>query len=140
MKKILIILNILIILPLIALAQPEREEHPLDKWLLDCLEGKNSTSDMLECMNQTYTKWNDELTHAYKSILPKLESKAKKALQASQKSWIQYRDIEFKFIETLYSKEGSVDKISIVSEKIEVIKQRALMLTEYLNTIDSEYK
>jgi uncharacterized protein YecT (DUF1311 family) len=59
-----------------------------------------------------------------------------KALQASQRAWIAYRDSEVKTLQEIFNRMQGSMWVSVASSKaMEMTKNRALMLRGYLETI-----
>ncbi len=65
-----------------------------------------------------------------------LNPKQKEALRLAQFEWIKYRDLEFKSIDIIYdTMEGTMYIPMRISAHLEVIKKRALELSNYLELI-----
>ncbi len=52
--------------------------------------------------------WDKRLNQVYRKLMIKLSPKQRKLLRESQRKWLQYRDREFKFIESFYTGSGSI--------------------------------
>ncbi len=97
-----------------------------------------STQDMIGCLDEAYKKWDAELNKNYKALNLQLNATQKAALLASQRKWIEYRDLEFKTQGTIYqSMEGTMYLPMAVNERLEIVKKRALTLKSYLELFNN---
>jgi uncharacterized protein YecT (DUF1311 family) len=118
----------------------DQPQHPIDKALDACIEKNGSTAGMVECTDQAYAAWDTELNKIYGQLMRTLSAKQKEALKLSELEWIKYRDLEFKFIDSIYdTMQGTMYIPMRVATRLEVIKKRALELQSHLDLIeDSE--
>ncbi|MBB3839986.1 uncharacterized protein YecT (DUF1311 family) [Runella defluvii] len=124
-------------LPVVSMAQDEAEKHPIDIALDKCMDKNPSTQGMVGCLDEAYKKWDAELNKNYKALNLKLNAKQKAALLTSQRKWIEYRDLEFKFQSELYATmEGTMYQPMAVDSRLEIVKKRALDLNSYLNLFE----
>jgi len=64
----------------------------------------------------------------------KLNAKQAEALRLSQLEWIRHRDLEFKFIDSVYdTMQGTMYIPMRVDSRMQVIKKRAFELKDYLD-------
>src|SRR5229473_718184 len=107
----------------------EQTQHPIDKALDVCIDKNGSTAGMVECTDKAYAAWDKELNKNYGDLMRKLTVKQKEALRLSQLEWIKHRDLEFKFIDSVYDTlEGTMYIPMRISAHLEVIRKRALGL------------
>jgi uncharacterized protein YecT (DUF1311 family) len=65
-----------------------------------------------------------------------LKPPQKDTLKAAQLEWIKQRDLEFKFIDSVYDAlQGTMYIPMRIAARMEVVKHRALELHEYLNLL-----
>lgn len=135
-----------LILVLICLAHPlaiangsvtqDQPQHPIDKALDACIDKNGSTAGMVECMDKAYAAWDKELNKVYGELMRTLSAKQKEALKLSELEWIKYRDLEFKFIDSIYdTMEGTMYIPMRIAARVEVIRKRALELQGRLDLI-----
>jgi len=123
--------------PVVSFAQEDAEKHPIDIALDKCMDKNPSTQGMVGCLDEAYKKWDAELNKNYKALNLKLNAKQKAALLTSQRKWIEYRDLEFKFQAELYSTmEGTMYQPMAVDSRLEIVKKRALDLKSYLELFE----
>ena len=116
-------------LPLKIFAQ---DNNPIDKELSDCMDKNPSTQGMLKCIDNAYSKWDDELNNYYKKLTGVLDDEGKASLKDAQRKWIEFRDLEFKNIEYIYSKKDGTMYLPMQAiDRMEIIKKRALELKDY---------
>jgi uncharacterized protein YecT (DUF1311 family) len=135
MRKLLLALISILFLASLSTAQ-EQPQHPIDKALDACIDKNGSTAGMVECTDKAYAAWDKELNKNYGELMRALNPKQKEALRLAQLEWIKYRDLEFKSIDSIYdTMEGTMYIPMRVSAHLEVIKKRALELSNYLELI-----
>ena len=77
---------------------------------------------------------DEELNNAYRSLMDRLDEKARERLIQSQENWLKYRETEFEFIVTNWSIEnfGSSSAISRGAYRTTLIRDRVILLLHYL--------
>lgn len=133
MKVLKVVLMVGAALAAAAHAQAEEPPHPIDKHLNDCMLKDGTTAGMVSCSNAAYASWDAELNKQYRELVGKLNAADLAKLKDSQRKWLSFRDAEFAFIDTIYAKlEGSMWRPSIINDKLEIVKDRAVQL-KWLN-------
>jgi uncharacterized protein YecT (DUF1311 family) len=133
MTKLLFALASVLLLATVSIAQ-EEPRHPIDKALEACIDKNGSTAGMVECTDKAYAAWDKELNKNYGESMRALKPKQKEALRLAQLEWIKYRDLEFKFIDSIYDTlDGTMYIPMRISARMEAIKKRALELKAFLN-------
>jgi uncharacterized protein YecT (DUF1311 family) len=126
---------LLLLLASISLAQKE-PEHPIDKALGACIEKDGSNAGIIECTSQAYQAWDKELNKNYLALMRKLKPAQKEALKAAELGWIKQRDVDFKFIDSVFdSLEGTMYISMRIESRTEPVKLRALQLKSFLDLI-----
>src|ERR1700682_1372026 len=111
-------------------------KHPIDKALEACIDKNGSTAGMVECTDKAYAAWDKELNKNYGALMLALKPKPKEALRTAQLEWIKYRDLEFRFINSVFDTlDGTMYIPMRISSRMEAIKKRALELKDYLNLV-----
>lgn len=119
-------------------SQQASESHPIDVSLDNCMDKNPSTQGMIGCLDEAYKKWDAELNKNYKALNLQLNATQKAALLASQRKWIEYRDLEFKTQAAIYqTMEGTMYLPMAVNERLEIVKKRALTLKSYLELFNN---
>jgi uncharacterized protein YecT (DUF1311 family) len=91
---------------------------------------------MVECTEIAYKKWDQQLNKNYQALLRKLKPADKQVLIASQRSWIAFRDNEFKLIDSLYDQlQGTMYIPMRYDERMQIVKRRALTLAGHIDTL-----
>ena len=126
MKKSIILF--LFLINIFSLAQ-----NTIDQDLEKCLSQRNSTAGQVSCVSSARDSWDKELNKSYSSLSQKLTKSGKKELMEAQRSWISFRDSEFKLIDKYYFdiKKGTLFYLIAENKKLEVVKERALQIKEY---------
>ena len=111
----------------------EPAQHPIDKALDACIDKNGSTAGMVECTDKAYAAWDKELNKNYGELMRALNPKQKEALRLSQLEWIRHRDLEFKFLDSMFDTfQGTMYIPMRVGARLDVIKQRAVELKQNL--------
>lgn len=119
-------------------SQQASESHPIDVSLDNCMDKNPSTQGMIGCLDEAYKKWDAELNKNYKALNLQLNATQKAALLASQRKWIEYRDLEFKTQAAIYqTMEGTMYLPMAVNDRLEIVKKRALTLKSYLELFNN---
>ncbi|QHT69179.1 DUF1311 domain-containing protein [Rhodocytophaga rosea] len=114
------------------------DTHPIEKRFADCLEKEEgqTTMGMMECAGKARDEWDKELNKYYKLLMGVLSAAEKTKLQQAQRKWIEYRDTENAFSgEMYYNMEGTMWRITAVERQVELVKERALTLQSYYETL-----
>lgn len=113
-------------------------QNKIDADLEKCLSQRNSTAGQVSCVSSARDSWDKELNKSYISLSQKLTKNGKKELVEAQRSWILFRDSEFKLIDKYYFdvKKGTLFYVIAENKKLEIVKERALQLKEYDEQFD----
>ena len=113
-------------------------QNKIDADLEKCLSKDNSTAGQRSCINSARNSWDKELNKSYLSLSQKLSKNGKKELVEAQRSWILFRDSEFKLIDKYYFdvKKGTMFYVIAENKKLDVLKERALQIEEYDEQFD----
>lgn len=107
----------------------------IDSTLSQC-KTCNTTQDNIVCLNKAYQEWDNKLNEKYNELKSLLTVKEINALKASQLKWIAFRDAEYDFINFSYTTmEGTIYKLYLLENKIELTKSRAMQFMRYINEI-----
>ncbi len=127
---------LLLLLSATVVCSQESTPHPIDKAYEACTEKNPTTGGLVECAETAFKKWDQELNKNYQTLLRKLKPAGKQILITSQRSWINYRDNEFKLIDSLYDElQGTMYIPMRYDEKMQFVKQRTLALAAHLDTL-----
>ena len=125
---------VLWLIPGLALSAEKPKKHPIDKALEDCMEKDWSTAGMANCTYKAEQMWDKELNRNYRALMQKLPQADREVLRSAQKKWLEFRDNEFKLIDSIYAKlQGTMYIPMRASEAEEIVKKRALELANYLD-------
>lgn len=106
--------------------------HPIDKLQSRWENNDSSTYGVLDAQKAAYKLWDLELNRVYKRLMKDLKPSQKKALRASQRKWIVYRDAEIESIRAIYgAKEGTMWGIVGSASVIDLTKSQMQRLSSY---------
>jgi uncharacterized protein YecT (DUF1311 family) len=130
-------LPVLLLLFATAVCAQETKPHPIDKAYDICTEKNPTTGELVECAETAYKKWDLELNKNYRALMRRLKPAGKQLLKTSQLSWITHRDNEFKLIDSLYDElQGTMYIPMRYDEKMQVVKRRAMALSDHLDILN----
>ena len=110
-----------------------RPQHPIDRAVAACRERAGNTAEMEECEDKALKLWEQELNRVYRALCAKLTPIERRALEKSQRAWIQFRDSECAFAEEFSISRGTIGFVEYVGTRPELTRTRALAL---LGTLD----
>lgn len=128
-------------LPALKKHAPKEKRNAIDinEILEECIEKDSSTAGMTNCTYKAYEQWDDELNKVYKQLRDVLNPEAKNKLKEAQTKWIKYRDSEFELINSIYSSlEGTVYIPMRVSDRVDIVKKRAMEFGSYPDLIENK--
>ena len=109
---------------------------PIDKIEQDCISKTADTQEMNKCSQKAQQLWEKDINKNLAELKEILSAEDYKKLQLSQTSWENYIDKEYGFINSLTSyTQGTMHLNTREGWRTEILKQRALTLRGYLNTL-----
>lgn len=109
---------------------------PIDKIEQDCISKTADTQGINKCTQKAQQLWKKDINKNLAELKKILSAEDYKKLQLSQTSWENYIDKEYGFINSLtYYTQGTMYLNTREGWRTEILKQRALTLREYLNTL-----
>ena len=109
---------------------------PIDKIEQDCISKTADTQEMNKCSQKVQQLWEKDINKNLAELKEILSAEDYKKLQLSQTSWENYIDKEYEFINSLTSyTQGTMYLNTREGWRTEILKQRALTLRGYLNTL-----
>lgn len=101
---------------------------PIDVQLDHCLQDTTgeTTAGMRECVFLAYQAWDAELNKVYNELMGQLSPESQKALRASQRAWLAFRDAQFKLNNRIYFEElqGTMYYVTAGSCNMDLVKRR----------------
>ena len=136
MKKLFLIFISLIFLSC-CYSTAQTTLHPIDKAEQDCISKTADTQVMNQCSITAQNEWEKEIKKTLSELKSVLDKESYKSLINSQNSWEKYKIDEFRSIDKmLENKQGTMYLNVNKGLKVYIVKQRALKLQEYLNTVN----
>lgn len=112
---------------------------PIDKAERDCISKTGNTNEMNRCSQIAQQSWEKDIQNNLAELKKFLSSEDYKKLQLSQSSWKNYKNKDYELINSVISyKQGTMYLNFREGWRTEIVKQRALILREYLNTLKEE--
>ena len=140
MRRIIFTFTLLFILTA-SVSFSQEIKHPIDSYLDSCMEVDPSTFGMVNCIESAIQKWDDELNKYYKLLVGVLDEESVKILKSSETEWIEFKKKEMANIEMIYSKlEGTMYIPMKYYAKLEIIRTRAMQISEYYRLVTEEGK
>jgi len=115
------------------IAAENEVKHPIDFQLKHCIDSNSTTAGMNTCTFEAINSWDKEMNKVYKELMAALPVNQKAMLKKSQVTWLKFRDKEFNFLDNYYDNfQGSIWSNVLLGGKLNILKQRTLMLQAYL--------
>ncbi len=113
--------------------------HPIDQTIETMADANPSTAGQVQAADFGCKAWDAQLNKVYHQVLGVLSGHEQEVLRAAQRAWIEFRDAEFKLIETIYGKlEGTMYIPMQVYARMNITKSRALQLEHSLEELGIE--
>ena len=136
MKKLFLIFIFLIFLSC-CYSTAQTTIHPIDKAEQDCISKTADTQVINQYSITAQNEWEKEIKKTLSELKSVLDKESYKSLINSQNSWEKYKIDEFRSIDKmLENKQGTMYLNVNKGLKVYIVKQRALKLQEYLNTVN----
>ncbi|MEI7596039.1 MAG: lysozyme inhibitor LprI family protein [Bacteroidota bacterium] len=124
-----------------AFAQAIENKHEIDIQLQKCLDStaNQTTVGMIDCTRRAMDAWDSELNKYYKQLMNILSEEEKEKLKLAQQKWLLYRDTEISLAGTVFNNlQGTIWRIVAAERQMDIVKQRALGLKSYYETLKDE--
>jgi uncharacterized protein YecT (DUF1311 family) len=119
-----------------AFAEDTAKKDAIDRAMEAAMERDPSTAGMVRAISDANVQPDKKMNSIYKSLMKKMESDEWKSLVSAQKAWINYRDLQTKSIESIYSKMDGTMWIPVSTSRVmEITRERALFLESLLENI-----
>jgi len=96
--------------------------------LKKCMDGANTTADMVSCNAKEAKVQDERLNKAYKTALAEQEGARKQQLQDVQRLWIKYRDANCSFAGSATG--GTIDQVNGSGCLLDMTQTRAQELED----------
>lgn len=112
--------------------------HAIDRRLAECMIKDETTAGMTNCLLEAYDMWDGELNRICGELRKRLRPEGRAALKAAQSEWLQYRDLEFALIDSIYSGfDGTMYTPMRVEDRMNLLKNRAMELKSYIDLMEN---
>jgi len=91
------------------------------------LEGHDSTTGMVECVDAEAKAWDDLLNKAYQRVLDAVSDKAKEGIREAERAWVALRDADCKVPYDIYEG-GTMARLDGASCVLDHTAERVLQL------------
>lgn len=112
---------------------------PIDKAERECISKTADTYEMNRCSQIAQQSWEKDIQKTLAELKKILNPEDYKQLQISQVSWENYKNKDYNLIDSVVSyKQGTMYLNFREGWRTEIVKQRALILRGYLNTLKED--
>jgi len=112
--------------------------HSIDRRLAECMVKDDTTAGMTHCLFAACEMWDGELNRIYKELWGRLQPEGRAALKTAQSEWLQYRDLEFILIDSIYAGfEGTMYTPMRVEDRMNIVKNRVMELKSYIDLMEN---
>ncbi len=113
--------------------------NPIDKAERECISKTADTYEMNICSQIAQQSWEKDIQKTLAELKKILNPEDYKKLQSSQVSWENYKNKDYNLIDSVVSyKQGTMYLNFREGWRTEIVKQRALILRGYLNTLKED--
>lgn len=102
--------------------------HPITVARTQCEEQAESTLDMQACTAQALERWDRQLNLNYRRLLSTLDGDRRAAVQAAQRAWLAWRDVQVEAISAVYRRDGSLWGLVAAGRRVDLTREQALRL------------
>jgi len=132
MKNLILVLSIIFLL-----YGNSAYTHVIDDVEAKCIANTSDTQEMNKCSKIAQVSWEKEIKKSIIQLKKRMDNTSYKSLMKSQRAWQEYKNQEFSFIQKIINnKQGTMYLNVEQGLKTNILKQRALILQEYIETIN----
>ena len=132
MKNLILVLSVIILL-----YGNSAYTHVIDDVEVKCIANTSDTQEMNKCSKIAQVSWEKEIKKSLVQLKKRMDNTSYKSLMKSQRAWQEYKNQEFSFIRKIINnKQGTMYLNVEQGLKTNILKQRALILQEYIETIN----
>lgn len=114
--------------------------HPIDKAEIDCISKTGNTYEINRCSQTAQQSWEKDIQETTDELKKILSPEDYKKLQISQTIWENSKNKDYELIDAVISYKLGTMYLNIREGwRTEILKRRALILKEYLNTLREEF-
>ncbi len=107
----------------------------IDDSLDACLDKSFSTPEISLCYSNATDEWDKELNIEYKKLLSILDNNQRKTLVKAQKSWLEYRDNYYSFLQDFYTRDGTMWGNLGAEKRMELVKEKVNNLKSLFDNV-----
>ncbi len=104
------------------------DQHPISRAADGCMQLRDSTLGMHECLSEAVERWDLQLNLHYKRLTAGLPEEALAEVKAAQRAWIAWRDAQFEAFTALSSESGSLGGVINGQRRLAIIREQAVRL------------
>lgn len=112
-------------------SQVDQSAHPLDKKYEQCCNNHHGDYGALNCAIDLSKEWDKQMNKYYLGLMNVLDSAAQNNLMKAQRQWIKYRDLEYKFSNSIHDMQGTMYLRMRAYRAMRIVRTRALELKSY---------
>ncbi|MEE3349409.1 MAG: lysozyme inhibitor LprI family protein [Candidatus Gastranaerophilaceae bacterium] len=132
MKNLILVLSVIILL-----YGNSAYTHVIDDVEVKCIANTSDTQEMNKCSKIAQVSWEKEIKKSLIQLKKRMDNTSYKSLMKSQRIWQEYKNQEFSFIQKITNnKQGTMYLNVEQGLKTNILKQRALILQEYIETLN----
>jgi uncharacterized protein YecT (DUF1311 family) len=104
------------------------DQHPIALATEACLQLKDSTLGMHECLSEAMGRWDLQLNLHYKRLTAGLSEEMLTEVKAAQRAWMAWRDAQFEAFTALSSDRGSLGGVVNGQRRVAIVREQAVRL------------
>lgn len=104
------------------------DQHPIALATEACLQRKDSTLGMHECLGEAIERWDLQLNLHYKRLTAGRSDETLAHVRTAQRAWMAWRDAQYEAFTALGSESGSLGGVINGQRRLAIIREQAVRL------------
>ncbi|MBE5316425.1 MAG: DUF1311 domain-containing protein [Xanthomonadales bacterium] len=104
------------------------DQHPIARAAESCMQLRDSTLGMHECLGEAMERWDLQLNLHYKRLTAGLSEESLTEVKAAQRAWMAWRDAQYEAFTALSSDGGSLGGVINGQRRLAIVREQAVRL------------
>lgn len=104
------------------------DQHPIARAAESCMQHRDSTLGMHECLGEAIERWDLQLNLHYRRLTGGLSEGTLPQVKAAQRAWMAWRDAQFEAFTALSSDSGSLGGVINGQRRLAIVREQAVRL------------
>lgn len=104
------------------------DQHPISRAAESCMQRRDSTLGMHECLGEAIERWDLQLNLHYRRLTGGLSEETLAEVKAAQRAWMAWRDAQYEAFTALGSESGSLGGVINGQRRLAIVREQAVRL------------